>query len=52
MGQQEGAEGGITEGHKETFGSEEMFTILITMLDSGAYTYVKNDQIVHYKYVV
>lgn len=51
MGEQEGAEGGLTEGHKETFGSEEMFTILITMVDSGVYTYVKNYQIVHYKYV-
>lgn len=51
MGEQEGAEGGLTEGHKETFGSEEMFTILITMVDSGVYTYVKNYQIVLYKYV-
>ena len=52
MGEQEGAEGGITEGHKETFRSQEMFTILIMMVDSGVYTYVKNYQIVHYKCVV
>lgn len=38
MEEQGGAEGGITEGHKETFGSEDMFTISITMVDSGVYT--------------
>lgn len=52
MGEQEGADGGTTEGHKETFGSEEMFTMSIMMVDSGVYTHVKNYQIIHYKYVV
>ena len=46
MGEQKGAEGGVTEGHKKTLGSEEILTILIVMAVSWVYTYVKDYQIV------
>ena len=50
-GRERQEEGVTTKGHKETFGVTDMFSILSMVMVSCACTYVKNFQVVHFKYV-
>lgn len=47
---EEGREGGITKGHEKTFGGDR-FIILIVVMISWLYTYVKTHQVLHFIYV-
>lgn len=43
--------GGITMGHKETCETVDKFTIVMAVMISQVYTYVRSYQMVHYEYM-
>lgn len=47
----DGQEGEITKDYKETFGDDGMFIILVVVMVSDLYSYVRTYQVVQFKYM-